>query len=396
MDPTRSIVTRTLRIVSLSCLASAVLVAQACSGDLGPGVGEEAPPPSEDPGDTDPGEQVEPTELDDRVVDYSEALRTASLKLMDRLPTLIEIRRVQNAVDQRAEYESLLDDMFESVEYQRRMIRWWRDTMKQGGGDLDTAPVFAARVMVEGRPFSELFTAQSGTCPGYDAATDTFVDGDCANNVPVHAGVLTNPGVMRQFYGNMAFRRVRWVQEVFACSKFPAEYAPAPVAKGAGQYTSPWDFESISDTPVDFRDVSAVICANCHTTMNHQASLFGHFDADGMWQEGIAVMTPTAPEPVTTELSHWLAAGEEPAWRNGVPTPDLPALGEAMAEDPAVKQCVVARLWNFAMSKEDIVAGAAVVPAEVIEDHVQRFIERGENLSDILRAMMKSDDFVRF
>jgi hypothetical protein len=385
-----------VRILSLAGVVSAIALGQACNGDLGPGVEESAPAPTEDPGQNDPGEQTEPTELDDRVVDYGEALRTASVKLMDRLPTLVEIRRVQNAVDQKEEYEALVDEMFESVEYQRRMIRWWRDTMKQGGEDLDTAPVFAARLMVEGQPFSELFTAASNTCPTYDGATDTFVDGDCANNVPVHAGVLTNPGVMRQFYGNMAFRRVRWVQEVFACSKFPAEYSHDSVPKGAGQYTSPWSFESISNTPIDFRDTSAVICANCHTTMNHQAALFGHFDADGMWSDAIAVMTPTAPEPVPTELSHWLVDGEEPSWREGVPTPDFPALGEAMAADPAVKQCVVARLWNFAMSKEDIVDGAAVVPAEIIEDHVQAFLVRGENLSDALRAMMKSDDFVRF
>ena len=84
----------------------------------------------------------------------------------------------------------------------------------------------------------------------------------------MQAGVLTNPGVMRQFYGNMAFRRTRWIQEVFACSQYPAEYTETGTDMGAGKYTSPWPFESIANEPIDFLDTSAVICANCHTTMN--------------------------------------------------------------------------------------------------------------------------------
>ena len=60
------------------------------------------------------------------------------------------------------------------------------------------------------------------------------------------AGVLTDPGAMAQFYSNMAFRRVRWVQETFVCTKFPAEYSATPVAMGNGQFTSPWPFTSIT------------------------------------------------------------------------------------------------------------------------------------------------------
>ena len=42
----------------------------------------------------------------------------------------------------------------------------------------------------------------------------------------------------------------RYVREsvaaTFACRKLPAEYTHTPVAMGAGQYTSPWPFDSIS------------------------------------------------------------------------------------------------------------------------------------------------------
>lgn len=383
----------------IGLLAVAFVAGGACTGDLGSeGEGEQGKQDKdreEEETDKTP-EDIGPSELDARVVDYNEALRTAVLKLSDVTPTLQQIRRVQDAEDQKMEYELIVDELFDSPAFSRRMVRFWRDTFKQGGADLDTAPVFAAQVMVEGRPFSDVFTAQTGNCPTYDADTDTFVPADCANGAPVQAGVLTNPGTMRQFYGNMAFRRVRWVQEVFACSQFPAEYATNNIEMGAGQYTSPWTFETISNAPIDFRDTSAVICANCHTTMNHLAPLFGNFDQDGMWQNNIAVMTPTAPDPVATELSHWLVDGETTAWRLNQPVADLAELGQAMAADPAVSQCVIARAWNFAMSKDDIVGGLATVPAEVINPHVQDFLNGGQDLKATLKAIMKSEDFVSF
>src|SRR4029077_19349351 len=95
---------------------------------------------------------------------------------------------------------------------------------------------------------------------------------------------LTDPGLMAQYYANMAFRRVRFVQETFVCSKFPAEFSATPKPMGAGAYTSPWDFGSIQGgaaAKVNFQDTTAVICANCHTTLNHLAPLFGHFDQKG-------------------------------------------------------------------------------------------------------------------
>ena len=87
--------------------------------------------------------------------------------------------------------------------------------------------------------------------------------------VPVTAGVVTNPGVMKHYAGNLAFRRVRWVQEVFDCTAFPAEVqAPQQVGTNNAAYTAPWPFQSISGTDnggrIDFHDTSAVVCANCH------------------------------------------------------------------------------------------------------------------------------------
>jgi hypothetical protein len=288
--------------------------------------------------------------------------------------------------------------MFDDARFRRRMVRYWRDVFRQGGGALDTAPVFAARVVVEGRPFGELFTATDNTCPSYDGESETFVDGDCDNGVETHAGVLTNPGTMAQFYSNMAFRRVRWVQEIFACQSFPAEYREKslPMGEGDAQYTSPWAFESISNDPVDFRDTSSVICANCHTSMNHLAPLFANFDDNGMWQNSVQVETPLSPEPVPTELSHWLVDGETTSWRLGQPAADLPELGAIMAQDPAVAECLAARLYNFAMSKQDIVSDLATIPVSVLEPYVTALNDSGGDLGHTLKMMMMSEDFVRY
>jgi len=376
-------------------LGALVLTAAACQGSLGGSTATEKEQTPTELSGTVSGTQKK-TVLDERSLSYSDALRTASIKLTDKLPPLQAIRDLENAEDPRASYALAVDAMFETPEFKRRMLRWSRDTFRQGGGPLDSAPAFLARILVEGRPMSDLFTASSNNCPSFDGDSNSFVDGDCNNGAPVQAGVLTNPGTMKQFYSSMAFRRVRWVQEVFACTKFPAEYTESPVDMGAGQFTAPWSFDSIANAPIDFQDTSAVVCANCHTTINHLAPLFANFDADGMWKNGIQVMTPTAPDPQKTQLSHWLKDGETTAWRFGQPANDLAELGKAMAADPEVENCMVARLWNLTMSKEDIVSDLATVPVKVIDTYVDQIQTNGGNLKETLKSMFKSEDFTRF
>jgi hypothetical protein len=338
--------------------------------------------------------QVDPA-LEARVVDYNEALRKASLKLVRRLPTLEQIRRVENAADGREAYEAELDAMLASPEFTVQTLKMWRDIMRMGGDGLDTAPAFAAKIMAENRDFTELFTATAGNCPTLDTATGTFTEGDCASGAPFQAGLLTNQDVMRQFYGNMAFRRARWVQETFYCSKFPAEVAAEPEVIDGKDYVSPWAFDRISNTPINFLDTASVVCANCHATMNRIAPVFAHFDEDGMWTDGFSVMTPIAPEPVPTELSHWLPEGEALAWRVGQEVTTVADLGALLAEDPLVTECMTARLWNFAFGKEDIVRDLATVPFKVVEPHVLE-LDQTRDLKATLRGIFVSEDFVSF
>ncbi|MFO0555850.1 MAG: DUF1549 domain-containing protein [Polyangiaceae bacterium] len=350
-------------------------------------------------GDTGQGGNPDPIDpaLAAREVDYNEALRTASVKLVRHLPTLAQIKKIQDATDQKQAYTEEVDAMLASPEFDARMIKFWRDTMRMGGNDLDTAPVLAAKLMAENRPFTEIFTASTGNCPTYDAAAGTFADADCQSGAPVQAGVLTNPAVMKQFYGNMAFRRVRWLQEIFYCSKFPAEVAATPKQIDGKDFTSPWEFSTVSTTPINFQDTQSVVCANCHTTLNHIAPAFANFDENGMWQNQIAVNTPIAPQPVKSELSHWLSnTGDSLAWRQGEPITNLSDLATVLADDPAVSECLVARMWNFAMSKEDIVTDLATVPYSVVEPHIIKFDSNGQNLKAVLRDIVLSDDFVSF
>ena len=217
--------------------------------------------------------------LDQRKLDYGEALRTASLKLVGALPTMEQINKIAAGDDaaKKAVYEAEIDKMMADPRFTDRMLVWWRDTFATGGPaaggkpSFDTAAVFATQITIQDRPYTDLFTATTGTCPTYDATAKTFSSANCPGTQPT-AGVITDPGLMSQYYANMAFRRVRMIQEKFVCTKFPGEFSTTPKAMGSGTYTSPWAFDSITGgttAKVNFQDTSAVICANCHTTMNH-------------------------------------------------------------------------------------------------------------------------------
>lgn len=67
-----------------------------------------------------------------------------------------------------------------------------------------------------------------------------------------------------------------------------------------------------------------------------------------------------------------------------------------MAADPDVAQCGVARMWNWALGKTDIVDTLQVVPPETIQAQVDAFTQGGYKLKDLIYAVYTSDDFVKF
>lgn len=341
--------------------------------------------------------------LDERVVDYSAALRSAALRLTGELPTLAEIKQIAGAPDdaaRRQAYEAQIHRYIDSPRFARQMFRFWQDTLKMGDApQLDSAPAFVAKLAVDDRSFLDVFTARSGTCTTFDPRTSQFTPADCTN-APVTVGLLTHPGMNALFFSNFGFRRVRWLQETFACSAFPAEIAPqATNVGGAAPYTGTFPFTSIAGSAtggrVNFRDTSSVTCANCHSNLNHIAPLFGHFDQNGAYQAQIVVPTPL-PDAPPAVMGDYLPQGEPMAWRHGVTVNDLPGLGAAMAADPEISACVVARLWNWALGKADIVDSSTRVPAATIDKQVAEFEASGYRLRGAILDIFTSDDFVRF
>lgn len=380
------------------------------SGGPGPGSGPTGPGSSGSATTSggSSGEAPVATVLDERIEDYGEALRTASFKLVGNAPTLAQIEELRKAGDQKATFAQMVDAMMNDTRFAARLVEFWKTTMRMGGAagggkpSRDTAPTFAARVTFEGTDYTALFTATSNTCPTFSGTE--FANGDCTQPNIATTGVLTDPGVQMQYYGNLAFRRVRFFQEVFACHKMPAELTdkPTPVGPQMSPYTAPWPFESISTTPdkgglgqIDFQDTSGAICANCHATSNHRAPLFANFDANGMYQPTISVLIPVTGSPVAVRTD-WLPDTEKTAFKFGVTTETLADYGAAMAKDDEILACPVKRMWNYAMSKGDIVIDAADVPTEVIAPLVEQFKGNGYNLREVVKAIFLHDDFVRF
>lgn len=380
----------------ISILLLATLAIPACSSDSSTTDGTMG---DDQQGSGDEWDQ----ELAKREYDYNAALRIAALRLTGDLPSMAEIQQVANAPDnaaKKAAYEGLVTQYMSRPTFARQMFFLWRDIFKMGEtAEMDFAPAFAAQISVENRDYRELLTATTGTCPTVDINAGTFTAADCTGAGP-RAGVLTNAGVQKQFFSNLAFRRVKWVEETFDCLKFPVELEGAPQEVGAASpFVGTWPFTSIAGTAnggrINFLDVSAVICANCHQTINHIAPLFANYDNMGVYQPQIAVPTPLDNSPLA-KMTDYLPAGETTAWRYQQPAADIPALGAAMAADPDIGKCAVARMWNWAMGKQDIVDSLAEVPVETIQTQLDNFVASGYKMKDLIYAVFTADDFVKF
>lgn len=356
--------------------------------------------------------------LDARVISYSEALRTAAIKLTGSMPTLTQMDNIRLAQDPKVFYEKYVDEFLNSPRFPARMIELWKNTFRSGGAAMgaipnrDGAPNFAAKIITEGLDYRLMFTATSGTCPTFDSATGAFTATDCPNG-PVTAGVLSDMGLMYQYASALGFRRTRFIQETFTCRKLPAEWSSTPIPKGAGSYTSPWPFDSIAtidneltevDGRIAFKDTTAAICANCHTTMNHRTPIFAAYDDNGKYVEPVmgmdgilqfSVVVPVEGSPLA-KMSDYLVPGEVTAWKFGKPANNVLEFGQQMAQDDEVARCAVVRMWNYAFSKGDAVYDLGDVPDGVIGGLVNDFKSNGYNLRNTVRAVFVHDDFVRY
>jgi hypothetical protein len=142
--------------------------------------------------------------------------------------------------------------------------------------------------------------------------------------------------------------------------------------------------------------VSAAICANCHQTLNHIVPLFAYYDAAGTYKTGVIQVPVPIPGNPVAQVTDWLPPGDTTAWRYQKAAIDIPALGAQMAADPAVAQCGVARAWNFALGKEDIVDQLVSVPPATIKAQTDAFTANGFKEKDLLFSIFTSDAFIKF
>jgi Protein of unknown function (DUF1588) len=387
-----------MKRISILLLAASSFAVPACTSDATKTGDDTGTNPGSGSGSQDEWQQ----QLDSRITDYNAALRIASLRLTGDLPKVTEINSIASAPDdasKKTAYETIIRDYIGRPAFAKQMFAFWQDTFKIGGtAAFDTAPAFAAKLSVENGSYMDLFTKASANCPTF--TNGVFADAECTNGGP-KAGVLTNPGVMASFTSNLAFRRVRWIQETFDCVRFPAELGGTPVdVGGASLYTGQWPFASIASPKngggrVNFQDASSAMCAHCHQTINHIAPLFGNYDATGAYKTTIQVTVPLEGAPLALPAD-WLPSTETTAWRYQKPAADIPALGAAMAADPDIAKCGVARVWNWALGKTDIVDTLQDVPAETIQSQIDAFTTNGYKMKDLIFAVFTSSDFVAF
>jgi hypothetical protein len=365
--------------------------------------------------------------LNSRVYDFNAALHIAALRLTGAPPTEAEQNQISNAGNQTAQqtaYNALIKNYLARPTFATQMFYYWRDTFKTGGGltataatlydtfdpVYDTAAAFATELTATNGDFRQLFTASTGTCPTFDTATGVATPANCTNGAPT-AGVLTDAGIMTNFFSNFSFRRIRWINEIFNCQAFPQEVVSGPgiiEPNASAPYTSPWPFTSVPTIAangglgrIDFQSVSSAICADCHTTINHEAPLFAYFDLNGKYQPVISVPTPLPPPtgsttPPVAVMTDYLVPGETTAWRYQVEAPTIPAFGADMAADAGVAECAVARIWNLALGKPDIVDYLETVPTDVIATQVSAFKADGYKINDMFYNVFTADDFVKF
>jgi hypothetical protein len=61
-----------------------------------------------------------------------------------------------------------------------------------------------------------------------------------------------------------------------------------------------------------------------------------------------------------------------------------------------VAECLIARYWDWALGKGDIVDTLSLVPSATIQTQVAAFQQSGGLMKDAIFAVYTSDDFVKF
>jgi hypothetical protein len=109
----------------------------------------------------------------------------------------------------------------------------------------------------------------------------------------------------------------------------------------------------------------------------------------------IQVQVPVTGMPIAT-MGDWLPKDEVTSWRFNKPAKNLTEFGAAMAADPVFTTCMVTRVWNWAMSRPNVVEDGAVLTTELATKLTTELAANNGNLKKSVRSVFTSDSFIHF
>ena len=114
------------------------------------------------------------------------------------------------------------------------------------------------------------------------------------------------------------------------------------------------------------------------------------------WRTGVVqVITPVPPNALSAPTD-WLPASEGFAWRLGKPVKNLTDLGTTIAADPILPVCVSSRMWNWAMSRGDIVNDQVPLTPELANRLAGILVQNNWNVKELVRQVFNDPSFVRY
>lgn len=219
-----------VKLQTLGVVLAAALAVGACkAADTGSDPGPGASPTPIDPQNPYTGEV------------YAKALRSASLKLRDKLPSVSDTDTIINAKDPRLEYERIIDGYLDPVanpDLIPTMQTHWKTILLMGdktenltAGDNGQAftvnysePAnLAAWLIASGNPWTDIIHADYCIQDNIDPANFDAAKVACPTNSPVLAGWFTHPAFLRTFGKNSALnlQRSSIAHQIATCSIYP-------------------------------------------------------------------------------------------------------------------------------------------------------------------------------